>query len=606
MLGREGATSSNRQVERDHGQVHRQAHPPAAVLPRPTTTGRGRVTTSLVAAGALLAAVGAVLLMLLAGASPAAASTSVRSPALQFPWQENAGHRITGSGYNCGGHTGLERYALDFDFASGTPVTAAAVGHAHTGVDSAGALYVWIEHGNGYVSTYFHLSQFAVTGGAWVNQGQVVGYSGNTGNSTGPHLHFAVHQNAFNGEWSGDAYRPEPMYGPYRGGNAGFGSYGLCGSGASPLYTSKAGCPSGSSTTEYIRSTASGYYMVGEDGGVFAYGGAPYKGSAGGLALNSVMTGMARTWDNQGYWLVGADGGIFAYGSAPFNGSAGGINLVSCIQGMASRSDGKYWLVAADGGIFAYPIGSNHYYGSMGGQFLAARIQGMTPTPDGGGYWLVGADGGVFNFGNAPFLGSLAGAAPNPVTAIAATPSGRGYWILQADGTVAGFGDAPNLGSVANPIAPAIGIGPVTNGDGYWVALSDGQVIPFGTAHDWGGLFGSINAPVAGITGLHAITPDFTLSALPGTIVAPPGSSGTSTITATAGTTFQGTVSFSVSGVTSGNSATMTPPSVDLNRNQSGTSTLRVTRGLTSVGAFTVTVTGCGNGACHSVPVTVN
>ena len=564
--------------------------------PRPRT-----LSTAAAACAAALGTLLAAALALLLGAAPAGA-VALKAPALQFPWQENQGHRITGSGYGCGGHTGNDYYALDFDLTTGTPVTASATGQAHTAIDLAGALYVWIDHGNGFVSTYFHLNSFAFTRPTWVNQGQVVGYSGNTGNSTGPHLHFSVHANATDGT-NGTAYRPEPMYGPYRGGNSGFSAYGLCKGVSSPVYTSKPGCPSGASSTVFNRSTTNGYYLVAEDGGVFNFGHAPYYGSMGGSALNAVMTGMARTYDNRGYWEVGADGGIFAFGAAPFNGSAGSLNLVSCIQGMAAKSNGGYWLVAADGGIFAY---NAPFYGSMGGTPLAARIQGMTAMPDGSGYWEFGADGGVFNFGSAPFFGSLAGQATAPVTAMAATPTGRGYWMLQADGTVIGFGDAANFGSYFAPYAPAVGIAPTVNGDGYWITLANGEITSYGAAQNNGGLYGTINSPVNGIAGLHGSPPDFAMTAVPNTILVAPGQSGTSNITVSSGATFQGTVSFSVGAVPSGNSASVSPSSLTFNQNQAATATLTVRRGLTSLGAFTVTVTGCGNNVCHSVPVTVN
>jgi hypothetical protein len=52
-----------------------------------------------------------------------------------------------------------------------------------------------------------------------------------------------------------------------------------------------------------------------------------------------------------GYWLVGADGGIFAFGDASFFGSTGALALTRPEVGMAaSRDGGGYWLVAADGG----------------------------------------------------------------------------------------------------------------------------------------------------------------------------------------------------------------------------------------------------------------
>ena len=49
-----------------------------------------------------------------------------------------------------------------------------------------------IDHGNGYVTLYGHMSSYAVSEGQSVSQGDTVGYVGSTGVSTGPHLHFEV------------------------------------------------------------------------------------------------------------------------------------------------------------------------------------------------------------------------------------------------------------------------------------------------------------------------------------------------------------------------------------------------------------------------------
>ncbi|MCQ2513726.1 MAG: peptidoglycan DD-metalloendopeptidase family protein [Ruminococcus sp.] len=52
--------------------------------------------------------------------------------------------------------------------------------------------YVMIDHNNGYSTLYGHCSSLAVSSGQYVNQGDIIGYVGSTGNSTGPHLHFEI------------------------------------------------------------------------------------------------------------------------------------------------------------------------------------------------------------------------------------------------------------------------------------------------------------------------------------------------------------------------------------------------------------------------------
>ena len=114
------------------------------------------------------------------------------------------------------GHDGYD-YGLNYE-----PVAAAAAGvvrlagwrvpSCHTCLSG---LTVEIVHGNGLLSYYGHLSQIAVRQGQWVPRGMVIGRSGMTGNTTGPHLHFGLYY--VNGDgpvdpygWSGSFPDPYP------------------------------------------------------------------------------------------------------------------------------------------------------------------------------------------------------------------------------------------------------------------------------------------------------------------------------------------------------------------------------------------------------------
>lgn len=96
--------------------------------------------------------------------------------------------------YNGKGHTGI-----DFAASIGTPVMASLngiiVGAGNTDIGSCRSYGKWImiKHPNGLSTLYAHLSLVNVAIGQTVATGQVIGYSGNTGYSTGPHLHFGVY-----------------------------------------------------------------------------------------------------------------------------------------------------------------------------------------------------------------------------------------------------------------------------------------------------------------------------------------------------------------------------------------------------------------------------
>ncbi len=85
---------------------------------------------------------------------------------------------------------------IDFGAPHGAPIY--AVGDArviYSGWHGGHGNYVKLDHGSGFATAYAHMSRIAVPNGARVHAGQVIGYVGSTGLSTGPHLHYELYQN---------------------------------------------------------------------------------------------------------------------------------------------------------------------------------------------------------------------------------------------------------------------------------------------------------------------------------------------------------------------------------------------------------------------------
>lgn len=126
------------------------------------------------------------------------APTTLAAPLEDVPATQEFGANATlYKPYGQRGHNGI-----DYRTAEGTPVYSAAAGtvfHADWGrampwLTHAAGIAVLIDHGDIYTG-YAHLSRVAVAEGQPVAAGELIGYTGNTGNSTGPHLHFEVLEN---------------------------------------------------------------------------------------------------------------------------------------------------------------------------------------------------------------------------------------------------------------------------------------------------------------------------------------------------------------------------------------------------------------------------
>jgi len=88
-------------------------------------------------------------------------------------------------------------YGVDLSAPQGTPIIATRGGVVSTAAYEAGGAgyYVNINHLDGFVTRYMHMTHFIVREGQKVQAGEVIGYCGSTGGSTGPHLHFGVYYN---------------------------------------------------------------------------------------------------------------------------------------------------------------------------------------------------------------------------------------------------------------------------------------------------------------------------------------------------------------------------------------------------------------------------
>ncbi|MGB9661704.1 MAG: peptidoglycan DD-metalloendopeptidase family protein [Moorellaceae bacterium] len=133
--------------------------------------------------------------------SQAAAYASTMLPVGQGAWPLPAQYKTVTDSYGMRWHPILKKYSfhdgIDLPAPEGTPVFAVQDGRVLWDRENAAyGLCVILDHG-GLKTMYGHLADIAVRKGEKVKAGQVIGYIGNTGLSTGPHLHFSVYINGW-------------------------------------------------------------------------------------------------------------------------------------------------------------------------------------------------------------------------------------------------------------------------------------------------------------------------------------------------------------------------------------------------------------------------
>jgi hypothetical protein len=223
---------------------------------------------------------------------------------------------------------------IDFAAAQGTPIMASAQGMVTMAGDNGGlGNCVKIKHPNGMTTVYGHQSRIGTTVGREVKQGQIIGYVGSTGTSTGPHLHFETHDK------SGNAFDPMKVL-------SGTGSL-ISGDTANGQHTTAGGAGAGPALTSVIDQRAKekgpslqGLRMGSNSGS--AMGTAQPQGSSGlsGMmgAGRAVQTGMSDkpnilTNNRMGGYLPGAarakTGDPYVAQDGPVNVHAGEAILTS-------------------------------------------------------------------------------------------------------------------------------------------------------------------------------------------------------------------------------------------------------------------------------------
>ena len=238
----------------------------------------------------------------------------------------------------------------------------------------------------------------------------------------------------------------------------------------------------------------SGYWMLGADGRVYAFGGA--VGFAG--VVPGAVAMAPR--DGSGYWITNGAGYVRAYGSALGYGGRPPLTAGERIVSIAATPSGNgYWLFS---NRVAFTFGDAHLYGDMSGTPLNGSIVASAATPSGHGYYMIGSDGGIFAFGDARFFGSMGGTQLNrPIVGMSAAPRGGGYWLVGGDGGVFAF-RAPFRGSMGNVHLNRPVDGLVAFGNGYLLGAADGGVFNFSDRSFVGSL--ADDPPPAPIIGLAA------------------------------------------------------------------------------------------------------
>jgi hypothetical protein len=238
-----------------------------------------------------------------------------------------------------------------------------------------------------------------------------------------------------------------------------------------------------------VAPSKSGYWMVGTDGRVYAFGDAKTFGNAE-LPAGASAVDLEPTPSGNGYWIIDDLGNVYARGDAMVLPTLdrSKIGTAEVVTSLSATTTGKgYWIFTSLGQVI--PFGDAVFYGDMSKTKLNGPVLDSIPTASGKGYYMVASDGGIFSFGDAEFKGSMGNVKLNkPVQSLVPDSDGSGYWLVASDGGIFAF-DAPFKGSLGAVKLNKPITGMVRYGDGYMMVGEDG------------GIFNYSNKPFAGSLG---------------------------------------------------------------------------------------------------------
>lgn len=269
------------------------------------------------------------------------------------------------------------------------------------------------------------------------------------------------------------------------------------------------------------------YWVVAQNGGVFAMNSAPFKGAANTLALTQPITAATRAGSYAGYWLLGGDGHVFAYGVGYYGGETS--TIAGFYRAIVPTQDDKgYWLIGAQGQMFAHGDAATFNttastgHNSIATDYKKANTAGfgaLPGLPAGGivaavrtstsrGLYLLAQNGAVYAYGDAVYRAGATLGSGEKAASIAAYGAGStgGYIIASSKGKV--YRDNAHIAPVYGDLGGAalngaiVSIAYTPGSKGYWMAAADGGVFAYGNAVFSGSV--TVPTPPASVTNCRA------------------------------------------------------------------------------------------------------